>query len=799
MTYSNLLRRIVLAGGILVWVSSAVAQNPALQLSSTSLAFNAIANGPKPPMQAITVTSVSSNSIDFALLVDSGTPGTPPPAWLTVSPLLATTPVQIRVSVDPSGLAAGTYSGRVQLTDRQGRPLGVIIPVTMQAASGAARFDVTPSTIVFSGSVSAGNLQQGILVRSLGPGSIAPVSASVISGYAGLYATVDPCDTVCVVHVVSAISTLSPGAHTGIIRITTAAGSKDVPVSLYAADHGPYDQLSSTALSFEAIQGSALSDSRSVAILNNGDMPSNWSVDVTDGGQWLGVSPASGVTAPGKSTTLTASMNLGTLAPGAYGGMIRISSSDPGASTLYLPVQLRVSAIGSPATPYISAGGLVLTAQAGAADSVQQQLTLLAASQTPINFQAMPQSSTWLSIVPTRGLASTNPTILAISGAAGNLPQGFYSGLINVGFGTTSVRTLHAGFAVTSPNGAPTCQPQLSYLTAIAIPDNFALHAGSPTPLEVVFTDDCGGLVSNGSVAATFSNGDPGVELIGIGNGHYVQTWTPLNASDQLPGGTLSVGFQGFAPPLKPASSEVIGTVVKDSMPAIASSGVINSFISSQGIPIAPGAIVQIFGSALANGTASGTVTNGRLSTTVAGASIKIGGLDAPIAYASPTQINAQVPAELQANREYPVIVNVSGVYSKPEPITTIATQPVLAAFADGKIIAQDTSYNLINAQNPAHAGDVITLYLSGMGATTPAVPTGTLAPASQPLAVTVIQPQVTIDGVAANVLFCGLTPGSVGLYQINLRVPAGPRTGDLQLVVSQSGVLSNTALVPIR
>jgi uncharacterized protein (TIGR03437 family) len=156
------------------------------------------------------------------------------------------------------------------------------------------------------------------------------------------------------------------------------------------------------------------------------------------------------------------------------------------------------------------------------------------------------------------------------------------------------------------------------------------------------------------------------------------------------------------------------------------------------------------------------------------------------------------VPSELQANRQYQVIVNTGGVYSKPEPINTIAAQPVLAAFADGKIIAQDVNYNLINAQNPAHAGDVITLYLTGMGATTPPVATGTLAPGS-PLATTAVQPQVSIDTASADILFSGLTPGGVGLYQINIRIPAGIRTGDLQLVVSQNGIASNTAVVPVR
>ena len=799
MTNGEFLRRFVVAGGALILVLPGVAQNPALQLSSSSLTFNAIAGGPKPAMQAVTVTSVTSTAIDFALLVDGGAPGTPAPAWLSVTPLLATTPADIRVTVDPSGLAAGPYSARIQLTDRQGRTLGIILPVTMQAAAGTPQFDVTPSSVNFSGSLASGTLQQGLLVRSLGPGSIAPVTVSMVSGYAGLYATVDACDTVCVVHVNTATTTLSPGAHNGVVRITTAAGSKDVPVSLFVADHGSFDQLSFSAIPFEAVQVSGLMDSRTVLLSNNGDSVSTWSADVPDGSQWLSVSPSTGTIAPGSSTSLTVSMNLGNQGPGAYGGMIRISSPDPNAVTLYLPAVLKVLPTGSAATPVLSSNGLVLTTQTGTPESVQQQISLSAASTTPVNFQASPQSSSWLSLVPARGLASSTPTTLTVSAAGANQAAGFYSGLINIGFGTASVRSMHVGFAVTAATGAPTCQPQLTYVTETAIPDNFAVRTGSPTPLEVVYVDDCGTPIVNGSIAATFSNGDAGVELVSIGNGHYTQTWTPGNPSDSLPGGNVSVAFQAFAPPLKPASTEVIGAVIKEStLPAIATGGVINSFITSSGTPVAPGAVVQIFGSALATGTASGTVANGKLSTSVGGTSLKIGGLDAPIAYASPTQINAQLPAELLPNRQYQVIVNANGVYSKPEPINTIAAQPVLAAFSDGRIIAQDVNFNLINAQNPAHAGQVITLYLTGMGATNPPVPTGTLAPGS-PLAVTASQPQVSIDTSSADILFSGLTPGAVGLYQVNIHIPANVRTGDLPLVVSQGGVASNTAILPVR
>jgi uncharacterized protein (TIGR03437 family) len=796
MNYRTLFRGLFLAGGILAWMPSGVAQNSNLQLSSSRLAFNGVANGPQLPTQAITVTSIDGSSVAFALLVDSGSTGTAAPSWVTVTPTQATTPAQIRVTVNPSGLATGPYSARVQLTDRQGRPLGIIIPVNVQLSSGTSEFDVEPSEVTLSSSVAAGNVRQGMLVQSLGSAPVSPVTVSVTAGYPWLSAAVPTCTTICPVNINVAVSSLSPGAHTGLLHVTTALGSKDVPVSVYAADHGPFDQLSTSAVFFEAIQTSGLMDSRGVSLLNNGDSASTWSLDIPDGASWLSVSPTSGVIVPSQSASLTVSMNLGNQAPGTYSSMVRISSQDPGFLTLYLPVILRVDVSGTTATPILSTGGAVLSSQSGALDAVQQQVTLSAASATPITYEASPQGSNWLSLIPLRGQASSSPTPLAISAAAMNEGQGFYSGLINVGFGVSSVRTMHVGFAVTGVTGVA-CQPQLSYLTETAIPDNFALHSGAPTPLEVVFVDDCGNPITNGTVTASFSNGDPAIEMISTGNGHYVQTWTPLNPSASLPNGNLSAAFQGFASGLSPALTEVIGSVTMDSLPAIATGGVLNNLSPQIGAPVAPGTVVQLYGSSLATGAGSATIINGQLSTTIGGVSVLVGGLNAPLFYTSSGQIDLQIPSELQPNQQYQVIVDNNGVRSKPESINTTAVQPGLASFPDGTVIAQDINYQLINAQNPAHAGDVITLYLTGMGATTPAVPTGMVSPAT-PLAVTTVQPQVTIDGVAGEVSFSGLTPGAVGLYQINVRIPAGARTGDLPLVVSQNGVMSNTAMVPV-
>jgi uncharacterized protein (TIGR03437 family) len=61
------------------------------------------------------------------------------------------------------------------------------------------------------------------------------------------------------------------------------------------------------------------------------------------------------------------------------------------------------------------------------------------------------------------------------------------------------------------------------------------------------------------------------------------------------------------------------------------------------------------------------------------------------------------------------------------------------------------------------------------------------------------IAPQVSIGGTNAKVLFAGLSPGSVGLYQIDVQIPTGVSTGNVPLVVTQAGVASNTVTVPVQ
>ena len=98
----------------------------------------------------------------------------------------------------------------------------------------------------------------------------------------------------------------------------------------------------------------------------------------------------------------------------------------------------------------------------------------------------------------------------------------------------------------------------------------------------------------------------------------------------------------------------------------------------------------------------------------------------------------------------------------------------------------------------PVRKGEFIAIFATGLGPVTNMPATG--APASDnPLSVTTTLPQVTIGGIPATVTFSGLAPGFVGLYQINVEIPAGAPSGDaIEVVVTIGGAQSNAVTIAV-
>ena len=224
--------------------------------------------------------------------------------------------------------------------------------------------------------------------------------------------------------------------------------------------------------------------------------------------------------------------------------------------------------------------------------------------------------------------------------------------------------------------------------------------------------------------------------------------------------------------------------------PRISAGGAVNgaSFAAAPGNSAAPGAILSIFGTNLAAETR--LAASLPLPTSLGGAAATISGRPAPLFFAAPDQLNIQVPYDITPGTPISVTVTTALGSSPAESAPSAAAAPgifTLDSSGRGVAAALHPDGRVINTQQPARRGQTVQLFLTGLGATTPAVPAGAAAPASPP-ARTNATAAVTIGGRAAEVPFSGLAPGFAGLNQINFVVPAATPAGDaIELRVGDS------------
>jgi uncharacterized protein (TIGR03437 family) len=232
--------------------------------------------------------------------------------------------------------------------------------------------------------------------------------------------------------------------------------------------------------------------------------------------------------------------------------------------------------------------------------------------------------------------------------------------------------------------------------------------------------------------------------------------------------------------------------------PSFTAQGVVNGATFRS--PVALGSIISIFGTGLADQGVAGQVP---LPTTLGGVCVMANEVAVPLFYTSATQINAQLPPELAVGRTVFSIQSLgTGRSSGGVAVTTAAAAPgIFSVDVGGRTQAalfHAGDFSPVTPANPGLRDQDLILFVTGLGAVTPRVAAGSAA-SSNPLSVTSQQVLVTIGGRPMTVTYSGLSPGFVGLYQINLRVPADRASGDsLPVVVSAGTASSPTSGAPV-
>jgi minor extracellular serine protease Vpr len=168
------------------------------------------------------------------------------------------------------------------------------------------------------------------------------------------------------------------------------------------------------------------------------------------------------------------------------------------------------------------------------------------------------------------------------------------------------------------------------------------------------------------------------------------------------------------------------------------------------------------------------------------------------LTYASPTQVNVQVPWELQGQSAAQVKVTINYTNGNVITIPLSDFAPALFEASPGAAAALDGNFRLITASNPARRGQVVQLFANGLGPVNNQPATGDPAPAS-PLATTKSIAVVSIGGQPAQVLFSGLAPGFAGLYQVNVTVPPSVATGSQPVTIMIGGRTSKASGIVVQ
>ena len=233
--------------------------------------------------------------------------------------------------------------------------------------------------------------------------------------------------------------------------------------------------------------------------------------------------------------------------------------------------------------------------------------------------------------------------------------------------------------------------------------------------------------------------------------------------------------------------------------PTIRENGVASAATSNAGV--VAGSWVTIVGESFSSATRQwrdSDFVNGRLPTTLEGASVTINGKPAAISYVSPTQFNVQAPDDTATGNVAVVVKNGTGE-STPRTVNLQAFSPAFFAFSpqqskyaasvapDGSYLGPPALFGADLTTRRARPGETILLFGTGFGPTNPAVPAGQLLSGAPPRLANDVR--ITIGGMAADVSFAGLS--GVGLYQFNVVVPPAVPDGDQAVVATINGVQS--------
>ncbi len=626
-----------------------------------------------------------------------------------------------------------------------------------------------------------------------------------------------------------------PGVYQGSLRVNNVTGgfstTQTVAVNMTINPSDPVLRPSRTGFTFiGALDGPPPAD-QTFGVGNRGSGILNWEIEVnTQGsGNWVEIEPGAGMTDPAATVPLVnvsidpTQVELpGGLARPALYAQVTLTSPDATNSPERMTVVFDLSGSDGAPAATVDPRGLLFRGDAQG-EIAPRTVRVSNGSNSPVNFALTLGQTTRVGggevggpgfIVDLNGgavggLVAESVEVEVAANSAG-LEAGTYVNTLTFEFSNAAGPLPSQQVTLLLIVPETPLAPLLSKQQGVCTPSRLALAFQGPGPgnavkfgfpqvVRVEASDDCEQPMEEGSISVAFSNGDPQLFLNNLRTGIWEGAW-PQTSPTVEPVTLTAFANRRFTEELRiEGRAEVTVNLTENP----ASPPVILALTNSAGFresSIAPGMLMSVFGTDL--GFEAEVATALPLSETLGGTSIQIGAGFGAMIFGSANQSNVQAPFESTPNTIGPVTIFRDDLAISNRVQTEVKTAEP-AVFVDGNTllsIVTDVNFQLVTPTRPVRPGDVLIAFMSGLGPVEPTVETGFGSPI--PVAVVANDVRMLIDEVEVAPLFTGLTPGFVGLYQLNFIVPGGLSSDGpphLRIVVEVAGEPSPEFRLPFE
>ena len=431
-------------------------------------------------------------------------------------------PSTLNVTPNAAGLGPGTYNGTITLSAGVAGPASIVISVVMTVTTPLSppKISVDTAGLTFAFAKDAAAAVKTLTVTNPAPTALPfTVAAKSTGGWLSVSPSSGSASATSSVPLVVTANpaTLSAGTFTGSIVVTPGDGSTPSSIPVTATVNGAVQSilLSQTGFTFQGVAGGGQAASQVLNIANKGQGSYNYTLKTLYAGSasgWLKLSASSGVSDASTPSIVTLTVDSSGLVAGDYHAKVQVvaPTTDTGVQEAVVVLHLTAAA---PA-PQIQPAALLFRTSVDAGTVASQTVSITNLSSAALTFTSSSATSdggTYLNYQPTSDTISPGSLTLTVQPDVSSLAAGIYTGAITLSFSDGSTGSIGVTIVV-APSGtsvskagreASGCTASQLAVALTSLGSNFSVPASYPTLVSAAVADNCGALLTDGTVRAS--------------------------------------------------------------------------------------------------------------------------------------------------------------------------------------------------------------------------------------------------------------------------------------------------------